>query len=81
MYDAMLAETVRESDAAAHICCVLRADHGIRVQRIAVAIQARNLHAGALEQSQKVVSRGVGGEDVIEHWTGVREFISVIMFN
>ena len=36
------------------------------MQRVAVAVQACDLHAGALELSEEVVSRGVGGEDVVE---------------
>jgi hypothetical protein len=62
----VLAQTIREPDAAAYILGMLRTDHRIRVQRVAVAVQACDLHAGALEQSQEVVSCSIGGENVVE---------------
>ena len=62
----MLAQAIGEPDAASHIFGVLRTDHGIGVQRVAVAVQAGDLHTRALELSEEVISRGVGGEDVVE---------------
>ena len=65
-HDAVLAKTIRKPDAAAYILGVLRTDRRIGMQRVAVAVQACNLHAGALEQSEEIISRRVGGEDVVE---------------
>jgi hypothetical protein len=62
----MLAEPIREPDAASYVLGVLRTDHGIRVQRVAVAVQTCNLNTRALELSEEVVSRCVGGQDVVE---------------
>ena len=65
-HDPVLAEPVRQPDAAADVVGVGVPDDPVRVQRVAVAVQAGDLHAGALEQAEVVVPRGVGGEDVVE---------------
>ena len=62
----MLAEPVRQPDGAADVLGVLVADHGGRVQRVAVAVQAGDRHAGALEDPEVVVPGGVAGQDVVE---------------
>jgi hypothetical protein len=41
-------------------------DVGVGVERVAVAVQARDLDPAAFEGSEEVVSRRVGGEDVVE---------------
>src|SRR6185503_6805285 len=63
---AVLAKTIGEADAAAYILGVLRTDHRIGVQRVAVAVQACDLHARSLKQPEEIVARSVGGEDVVE---------------
>ena len=71
-HNAVLAQAIREPYAAPYIFGVLRPDHGIGVQRVAVAVQACDLDARALKQSEELVSRGVGGKNVVErrdvHW-------------
>jgi hypothetical protein len=45
---------------------MLVTDHRIWVQRIAVAVQTGDLYAGALELSEELVPRCVGGKDVVK---------------
>src|ERR1700712_299898 len=45
---------------------MLVTDDLVRMQRVAVAVQARDRDAGALEQAEVVVAGGIAGQDVVE---------------
>ena len=62
----VLAQPVRQPDAAPYVLSVLGADRGVGVERVAVAVQAGDADAGALEQSEEVVPGGIGGQDVVK---------------
>ena len=62
----MLTQPIGEPDAAPYILGMLGTDHRIRVQRVAIAVQACDLNARAFELSKEIITRGVGGEDVVE---------------
>lgn len=64
--DPVLAQPVGQPDAAPHVLGVFRPDHGVGMERVAVAVQARDADAGTLEDPEEVVPGRVGGEDVVE---------------
>lgn len=62
----MLSKAAGQPDRAADVLGVFSSDVGVGVQRVAVAVQACDGDAGALEDSEVVVARGVADEDVVE---------------
>jgi hypothetical protein len=62
----MLAQAIRQPDAEPYVLGVFRPDLGVGVERVAVADQAGDAYAGALEQSEEIVPGSIRGEDVVE---------------
>src|SRR4051794_24714918 len=62
----MLSQPVGQPDRAADVLGVLVSDQLVGVQRVAVAVQARDRHPGALEDAQIFVAGRVADQDVVE---------------
>lgn len=78
-HEAVLSEPFGQPDGAADVLGVLLADDGVRVERVAIGVQASDGDAGALEETEEVVPGGVADQDVVEgrHMHGREETTGV----
>ena len=72
-HDAVHAEQSGDADRVAQIVGVFGSDLGVRVQRVAVAVQAGDRHPGAVEGRQVLLRRDLTGQQFVDRQVGRRQ--------